>query len=229
MAASSAAEPSLALLYFDLHGLGARIRLAAAVGGVPLEDRRFADRAAFTAMKLGDELPFGQVPLLIVRGADGAEHKLAQSSAILRYVCLRGGLHPSGDALAAARVDAALVAEADAFAPVGCAKYRERMGFAALEGPALAAVEAALRTDVVPRHLGFLEKALAASTTGWVAGTARPSAADFAWATQLRDISVNQHSAFLTKELLEPLPAARAFLARFLALPEVAAYYTAHP
>jgi glutathione S-transferase len=228
-AASTAAPPSLTLLYFDLHGLGARIRLAAAVGGVALEDRRFASRADFTAMKLGDELPFGQVPLLLVRGADGAEHKLAQSSAILRYICLRGGLHPTADALEAARIDAALVAEADAFAPVGCAKYRERSGFAALEGAALAAVEAALRSEVLPRHLGYVEKALAASTTGWIAGTTRPSAADFAWGTQLRDIDAGQHSLFLPKELLEPLPKARAFLARFLELPEVAAYYTAHP
>jgi glutathione S-transferase len=222
--------PHLTLHYFDLNGLGARIRLACAVGGLALEDVRFkADRSDFAALKAAGDLPFGQAPLLVVRDAAGAETKLAQSSAILRYVCTLAGLHPAADALAAAAIDAALVAEQDAFAAVGCAKYRERNGFAALAGEALAATEAALRSDVVPRHLGFLERALARSATGWVCGTARPSAADFAWATQLRDISVNQHSAFLTKELLEPFPAARAFLARFLALPEVAAYYTAHP
>ena len=46
-----AAPPKLELLYFDIHGLGARIRLAAAVGGVPLEDYRFASRDEFAALK----------------------------------------------------------------------------------------------------------------------------------------------------------------------------------
>jgi glutathione S-transferase len=228
--ADAPAPPAaLTLLYFDIHGLGARIRLACAVGGVALEDRRLS-RAEFAALKQADALPFGQLPLLVVaRGAGGEAKKLAQSSAILRYVCTIGGLHPAGDELAAAAVDAALAAEQDAFAAVGCAKYRERNGFAALEGDALSKAEAALRNDVLPRHLSHLERALAASATGWIAGTARPSAADFAWGTQLRDLHAGQHSAFLPAEVLAPFAAARGFLERFLALPEVDAYYKAHP
>ena len=227
--AAAAPKPHLTLHYFNINGLGARIRLACAVGGLALEDRRFReDRSDFNALKESHDLPFGQAPLLVVRGADGVEHKLAQSSAILRYVCALGGLHPA-DALAAAAVDAALVAEQDAFAAVGCAKYRERNGFGALAGDALAATEAALRSEVVPRHLGHLERALKQSATGWVAGTPLPSAADFAWGTQMRDLSAGKHSAFLPAEVLAPFPAIAAFVARFLALPEVAAYYAVHP
>jgi glutathione S-transferase len=136
---------------------------------------------------------------------------------------LRGGATPVDAAL----VDAALAAEGDAFAAVGCAKYRERHGFAALGGETLAAVELALRDEVVPRHLAQLERALAAS--GWIAGTDRPSAADFAWGTSLRDLRAGAHSAFLPKEILTGLPRVNAFLDRFLQLPEVASYYTKHP
>ena len=239
MSSSAAQLPRLALLYFDIHGLGARIRLAAAVGGVALEDRRFRDRAEFTAMKLGAELPFGQVPLLLLYDdADAAAppRKLAQSSAILRYVCRRGGLHPADD-LEAALVDAALVAESDAFAAVGCAKYRDRNGFASLEGAALEAAERALRCEVVPRHLDNLERALRASATGWVAGTPRPAACDFAWGTNLRDLRAGGHSGFLPAAVLQEaapdgaprFAAVNAFVDKFLALPEVAAYYAAHP
>jgi glutathione S-transferase len=228
-----AAKETLTLLYFNVQGLGARIRIAAAVGalGERFQDRRFADRAEFNAMKLGEELPYGQVPLLLVQRASGAPAvKLAQSSAIRRYVCAAGGLQPA-DALQAAAVDAALAAEADAFAPLGCAKYRERHGFAALEGAALAAVERALREEVLPRHLGHLERALSppAAAGGWVAGTERPSAADFAWGTSLRELRAGAHSAFLPADILAPFPRVNAYLDRFLALPEVSAYYAAWP
>ena len=219
----------LTLLYFDINGLGARIRLAASVGGLAnFVDKRFADRQFFASMKQSGELPYGQVPLLLVQQHEGDASvvKLAQSSAILRFVCSLGGLHPA-DALAAAAVDAALASEADAFAAVGCAKYRERHGFAALGGETLAAVELALRDEVVPRHLAQLERALAAS--GWIAGTDRPSAADFAWGTSLRDLRAGVHSAFLPKEILTGLPRVNAFLDRFLQLPEVASYYTKYP
>ena len=98
--AAATALPRLTLHYFNIHGLGARIRLACAVGGLALEDRRFKeDRSDFLALKESKDLPFGQAPLLVVRGADGVEHKLAQSSAILRYVCTLGGLHLWGIAV----------------------------------------------------------------------------------------------------------------------------------
>jgi hypothetical protein len=56
------APPKLKLLYFDIDGLAARIRLACAVGGVEFEDFRFSDREAFMKMKATPgALPFGQV------------------------------------------------------------------------------------------------------------------------------------------------------------------------
>ena len=112
------AVPKLKLLYFDIHGMAARIRTAALVGSVPMEDYRFSSRDEFVAMKTSGELPFGQVPLLLVNDGEAA---IPQSSAILRYICGLGGLHPT-DPLKAAAVDAALDQEHDAFASYVAAK-----------------------------------------------------------------------------------------------------------
>ena len=176
-------------------------------------------------MKAGGELHFCQVPMLLVNNKD----QIVQSSAILRYICTLGGAHPT-DPVHAAAVDAALVAEADAFEAYRCVRYRDRSALSHLDAAAVTASEAALNDEVLPRHLGYVEKLLTASTSGWIAGTAAPAACDFAWGTSLRDI---RHGAFgfLRRDLLTPerLPAVNAFLDRFLALPAVAAYYAAHP
>ena len=216
------AAPKLRLLYFDIHGKAARIRTAALYGGVALEDYRFASRDEFTALKTSGALPFGQVPLLEV---NGGEAKIAQSAAILRYVCGLAGLHPS-DPLQAAAVDAALDQEADAFASYAAAKYRDRSGFAAVDDATMQKVEAAINTEVLPRHLGLLERMLAQSTTGWIANTPTPAACDFAWATQLRELRLGQ-MAFVDSALFaaDKLPLCNALVDRFLALPAVKAYY----
>lgn len=222
----------LKLIYFDIHGLGARIRLAARVGGLPLEDFRFPSRDVFTAMKLSGELPFGQVPLLVVGGGegDGGCTKIAQSSAILRYVCSLSGLHPTGNLLSSARIDAALAAEDDAFSPLRAVRYAARNGLGCLDEPALFTVMTAQLNEVVPRHLCNLEKVLSGSMSGWIADTPEPSAADFAWGTHLRDISVGGDTALPPSLIVDgPYPIIRVFLEKFLALPEVAKYYGEFP
>jgi hypothetical protein len=221
------------LLYFNIHGLAARIRLAFAVAGLPYTDSRFASRDAFTEMKASGELPFGQVPcLLVTDAATGATTKLAQSSAILRYVCALGGLYPGAAApLLAAQVDAQVQAAADAMAALGVLTYPARNGLAHLAEADVAAGLEAQRADVLPRHLGYLEAALGAAAgggAGWVCATARPSPADFAWGTQLRDIRVGAVAA-VPPAVLAPFPRINAFLDKFLAVPEVAAYYAANP
>jgi hypothetical protein len=216
------------LIYFNIHGLAARIRLAFAVAGLPFTDKRFATREEFTALK--PTLPFGQVPCLLVTDAAGTTTQLAQSSAILRYVCQLGGLHP-GEPLLAAQVDAQLQAASDAMVALGCLTYPARNGLAHLAEADVAAGLEAQRADVLPRHLGHLEAALeggAAGGSGWVCATARPSPADFAWGTQLRDIRVGAVPA-LPPTLLAPFPRINACLDKFLALPEVAAYSAASP
>ena len=59
--------------------------------------------------------------LLVWHVVNDGEASVAQSSAILRYICGLGGLHPT-DPLKAAAVDAALDQEHDAFASYVAAK-----------------------------------------------------------------------------------------------------------
>ncbi len=75
-----------------------------------------------------------------------------------------------------------------------------------------------------PRHLGYLEKSLEGSATGWVCGTAVPSPADFAWGTHLYDVRAGA-VANLPAETLGPYPRINAFLTKFLSVDEVKAYY----
>lgn len=219
----SLTQPKLTLLYFDIHGLAARIRLAAAVGGVELNDKRFASREEFTSLKESGEFPYGQVPCLYVNSGSAQDVKIAQSGAILRYICRLGGLHPE-DAVQAAIVDAALAAEGDAFSAHGAVIYRGRSGLAHLDATALAIAEKDLRENVIPRHLGYLEKLLSGSSTGWVANTQRPSPADFAWGTQLHQLRTGGIN-FVPSETLAPFPKINAFLDKFLAVPQVKSYY----
>jgi glutathione S-transferase len=222
-----ASIPKLKLMYFDIHGLAARIRIAAKVGNVPLDDYRFPSREIFTAMKVSGELPFGQVPLLLINDDNGAT-KLAQSSAILRYIWTLGGLHPKENVLIAAKIDAALAAEGDAFAAYGVIKYNARNGLGFLDDAQIKTAFHEQITDILPRHFSYLERSLDSTASGWIAGTEKPSAADFAWGTKLRDISVGGDLT-LPSQILEPFPNILKFLTKFLTLPEIQLYYQAFP
>jgi len=235
MATTAPDHLHLTLYYFNIHGLGARIRLAARLGGIKMADVRFSDREEFAAMRAAGSLPFGQVPLLVVRppASEGSAApppvSLAQSGAILRYVCTLGGLQPS-DPLQGAVVDSAVAAESDAFAAYRAVKYRGRMALEHLSDDDVATAFKELNTAILPRHLQQLETLLKSSPTGWVAGTPGPSAADLAWGTSLRDLA-HGTMAHLECELASEAvtPAISAWLHKFLALPEVAAYYAEFP
>ena len=103
-------------------------------------------------------------------------------------------------------------------------RYRDRSGFASVDEATLKQVEHAINTEVLPRHLALLERLLAKSSTGWIASTPKPAACDFAWCTQLQQLRAGQ-LAFVDPALLANYPLANALLDRFLALPEVKAYY----
>ena len=87
-------------------------------------------------------------------------------------------------------------------------------------------VEHAINTEVIPRHLSLLERLLAKSTSGWIASTPKPAACDFAWGSQLQQLRAGQ-LAFVDPALFaaDKFPLCNALLDKFLALPEVKAYY----
>lgn len=74
---------SYELWYFPITALGEPIRMAFAVGGVPLKDTRVPG-SEWGAKK--PEAPYGQMPVLTVTQEDGSSMKMAQARSILRYV-----------------------------------------------------------------------------------------------------------------------------------------------
>ena len=98
-----------------------------------------------------------------------------QSATILRYLAKLGGgeIYPS-DPLLAAKVDAALDQEVDAFIGATVASYTTRFGIE-MTNSQVEKAAAALSEEVMPRHLGAIEAQLKAGATGWVAGCAAAS------------------------------------------------------
>ena len=212
--------PELKFYYFDLAGKGEGIRLACTVGKLPFEDIRLT-REQFMEMKTSGELPYGQVPALSVDGK-----LLCQSGAILRYIGKKTGQYPTDD-VQAAIVDGLLAQEGDMFTATSCARYQDRFGFSALGGAdseLTKTVEKAIAEEVMPKHLGFLEKVLGDSATGCLAGTEGPSPADFQFVPRLQWINSGTVSG-IPAGILDSYPKVTALVNKLMELPEVKAYY----
>jgi glutathione S-transferase len=221
---SSDQAPKLKLYYFNIKGKGEPIRLMCAYGGFALEDHRFASRDEFTKLKEDGSLAFGQVPLLEVTLQDGTIHKLVQSAAILRYLGILMGVYPTNDPITAAMIDAALDAENDAFTGVTVASYTTRFGIEMTDEQKTAAYDM-ISKETLPRHLGNLERLVQASTTGFLCNTEKPSPADFAWYSRLRDFLPEKTDLSPEVRSLTAFPALQEYVKKMEHLPELQAYY----
>lgn len=207
------------LYYFDIKGRGEPIRLFCAHVGIDLDDHRFGSFVEFCAMRDAGKLRFGQVPMLEI---DGKE-QLVQCTSILTYLSRISGTYPD-DPLVAAKVDAALCAEADAFCGSNVASYTTRYGFD-LDADAKAKAFKAISDEILPRHLTNLEKILKESPTGWIAGTEEPSVADFLWFSQLYN-EIPEKEAYSDKlRSLEDFPGLQAFIEKMLTVDSVKKFY----
>jgi glutathione S-transferase len=136
-------------------------------------------------MKMKPDLAFGQVPALEVK-KDGKTSWLFQSASILRFLAKISGknsLYPK-DPVVAARVDMICDQEADAFQGFRVARYKDRFGFSSktvLTPDVEKTVKATINRDIIPRHLGYMERLLKDGATGFLAGTKEPTIADFFW------------------------------------------------
>lgn len=208
-------------------GKGEPIRLAAAFAGIELKDTRI-NRDTLVKMKEDGRLRYGQVPALIV---DDGKTVINQSNAILRYLGRAAApadkIYPS-DPAAASLVDSILDAEIDLFAGLTCSKYKVRFGYGILEDredseELLGLVRKSLNDEVLPRHLGNLEKLMENSTTGWIADTANPSIADFVLVPRLQWLA--DFGEGISPDILQPYTKLTAMMNRFMELPEIVAYY----
>ena len=98
-------------------------------------------------------------------------------------------LYPE-DAYEAARVDAVMDQEADAFMGLRVSKYKERFGFSQdiFTEEVAAGIAKAQNGLIIPYHLERIEAIMKENNTGWIAGTKEPSIADFLWVPVLESI-----------------------------------------
>lgn len=185
-------------------------------------------RQAFEEMKESGELSFGQVPALRIVGE---KNLLIQSASILRYVGKLAGLYPLMDHILAAKIDALMDEETDLFMGLTVSRYPFRFGFDAvgLAGvkdracPNTSLVRAKLNEDVLPRHLGHLEKILSESPSGWLAGTSGPTIADLQYAPRL--CWMLHENDGISPDLLAGFPRVAEFLRKTYSIPEIQCYY----
>jgi len=93
-----ASKPKIQIHYFNIQGPAEPARLALVIGGIPFDDVRL-DRATMLKLKEAGELPWGQLPFMMVD-----DKKIAQSGAIGMFCARLAGLVPS-DSFEQAKVD----------------------------------------------------------------------------------------------------------------------------
>ena len=219
------AQPKLKLYYFNIKGKGEPIRLFCAYHGLTLEDIRFKSYEEFLKMKESGQLAFGQVPLLDI---DDSTHQLVQTAAILRYLAkiVPGGKsYPSDDPILAAKIDAVVDQEADAFIGTTVASYSARFGIPIDDDDLKAKVYELQSTDILPRHLTNLEKILKESTTGWLVNTTDPTIADFVWYSRLKHYIPENEELSEDIKSLKNFKSLQEFITKFDSLPAIQEYY----
>ena len=86
-------------------------------------------------------------------------------------------------------------------------------------------VTRALSEEIFPRHLGNLEKILAASESGWLAGTPEPTIADFFLVPSLEWLQNGCNTDGISTSLLVKCPHVLRLIQKFHDIPSVRKYY----
>lgn len=221
--------PALKLTYFPIQGVAEKVRLSFALGGIPFEDVRVPFDASWTAMK--PSTPYGQLPLLSI---DGGE-PMAQSDAMLRYagaLATQQGvpLYAPEDMLAIEeamglvgdfnRTYNPLIAVAMTPADFGHFHPADWKGGDAHKAIIKECRENFVR-DTLPKFLGYFSARFA--TKVFLCGD-RPTIADCFLIPILNRLSSGGID-YIPTTVLEPYPAVTAYVARFMALPAVVAWY----
>jgi glutathione S-transferase len=86
-------------------------------------------------------------------------------------------------------------------------------------------VRQSLNDTVLPRHLGFLEKLLENSSSGWIANTIDPSIADFVLVPRLQWLVEPGTHDGISTDLLQRFPRILNLIDKLLHLPAIESYY----
>lgn len=92
----------------------------------------------------------------------------------------------------------------------------------------VATVRKDLNDEILPTHLSHFEKLLTDSPSGWMAGGATPSIADFILVPRLQWLVEPGVNEGISPTLLDGYPKVKAMMAQFMALPAVEKYYETH-
>jgi len=188
----------LKLYYYDMPGKAEALRLALKYCGIPFEDFRFNGMQEFQEMRNSGELVFGQVPAMKITPKNNPKNvtTLTQSAALLRFIAKLNPsmeLYPS-DPILAAKADALIDEEVDTFTGWRTTKYPSRFGLSFLDDAANEKYLKKAREDliqkIIPGHLAKLEAMMKMGGTQWLAGTKKPTIADFHWGPALKSLSV---------------------------------------
>lgn len=218
---SSVKKPKkIKLLYFDIKGKGEPIRMLCSYANYPLEDYRFQSREEFLHLKNSGQLTFGQVPALVIN--DG-ETMICQTNAIMRYLGKLTGTYPSCP-IKAALVDSIMDQEADMFSGLSISKYSDRFGYSVLTEENIKVIRKELNDKILPTHLGFLEKLLKNSTSGYIADTSEPCICDFVLVPRL-EFLVSGDTVGISKDLFKNFPLVEAYILKFKSNPKIQAYH----
>ena len=159
-------SPSYKLYYYPIPGRAEAARVAMTLANLDWQDVSI-DGADFAALKEQGALPWGMVPML-----ETPDGRLAESSAILRYLGHMCGLIPS-DPYQAAKVDEFIDGIQPHSNPLngtfGISDDAERV-----------AVRQALFAEdgIGTANLRLLQQKISESTTGWIASTDEMNIAD---------------------------------------------------
>ena len=104
-------------------------------------------------------------------------------------------------------------------------RYKSRFGFAE-DSFDTDKVTKALSEEIFPRHLHNLEKILAASESGWLAGTLEPTIADFFLVPSLEWLQNGCNTEGISKTLLVQCPHICRLIQKFHEIPSVRKYYS---
>ena len=224
---SDATVPSITLRYFDIQGAAEKVRLAFVLGRIPFSD----ERVPFDQWgSVKPTTPYGQLPVMSI---DGGE-PIAQSDAMLRFagkLATANGvpLYPEDDMLAIEEARG-LVSdlEREWRIPVGIG-FQDPALFGhspEIKGtPEHKAIIEAVRVkfleEELPKYMGFLSTRLRRSA--YLCGS-NPTIADCALIPVLNRLSSGGVD-FVPADCLDSYPDVVRYVARFMELPEVKAWY----
>jgi glutathione S-transferase len=104
----------------------------------------------------------------------------------------------------------------------------ERFGFGFMTEDHVKTVRKALNDDVLPEHLANLEKLLQDSPSGWIAGGAEPTIADFILVPRLQWLVEPHVNEGISPHLLDNYPKLKGMMQKLMDLPAVVEYYRTH-